>query len=196
MLRHKLNLSAALVFALVVTDMRPATGFETAPEYRLKAVYVYNFIKFVTWPQSSQSSKRAFVVCVVGDNPFGDELQFVQGKAVKDKVVQVDSRRELVHDPDHSLDLLRDCQMAFISRSERGRLHTILGALHGKPILTVSDIDGFVADNGMIGFSIRAHQVRININLRETRAAGLSVSSKLLEVANVVNGDSPPNGEH
>ena len=44
---------------------------DVALEYRVKAAYLYNFVKYVEWPGKGRSS---ILICIAGQNPFGDEL--------------------------------------------------------------------------------------------------------------------------
>ncbi len=40
-------------------------------ENEIKAVYLYNFIKFITWPQEPTTSD--INICIYGDSPFGQQ---------------------------------------------------------------------------------------------------------------------------
>ena len=54
-----------------------AAGHAEGPpdEYQVKAAFLYNFAKFVEWPQEAfQNQSEPLVVCVLGDNPFGRTL--------------------------------------------------------------------------------------------------------------------------
>ncbi len=77
--------------------------------------------------------------------------------------------------------------MLFISRSESGRLEQIVGSLRGRSILTVGDSENFVRRGGMISFVSERNKLRLRINRDLAAAAGLTISSKLLRVAEIVN---------
>src|SRR6266511_4381492 len=74
----------------------------------------------------------------------------------------------------------------FISRSEGDRPRAILAGLKNRPVLTVSDADGFAERGGMIRFVTDRNRIRLQLNLAATEAAHLTISSKLLRVAEIV----------
>src|SRR5262249_29493664 len=104
-------------------------------EYEVKAAFLYNFAKFVKWPDDA-SPGPTFVIAVLGDDPFGDVLdRTLAGKAVLDRKVEV---RRL-----HPADPVAGVQILFVSSSERPRVGEILKSLHGAAVLTVGEMDGF-----------------------------------------------------
>lgn len=55
-----------------------ARGHAQAPpsEYQLKGAYLYNFAKFIEWPPKAfEDGKVPFIIGVLGDNPFGGDLE-------------------------------------------------------------------------------------------------------------------------
>jgi hypothetical protein len=153
----------------------------SASEYQVKAAFVYNFAKFVDWPPTVFANAQAPLnLCIVGIDPFGAALEAIKDKTIKDRklVVQYKSRRE-------NLD---SCQSAFISASEREALALILGPLQDTPILTVSDVDGFLEAGGMINLITVANKIRFEVNLDAVRRAGLTISAQLLKLAAAVKG--------
>lgn len=156
----------------------PAQAQETAPtEYQIKAACLYNFIKFVEWPtQAYAGATSPTVIGVLGENVFGDDLE----KAIHDKVV---NHHPLQFKHFDSVKEVTNCQVLFISASEKKRFPEILEALRGKSILTVSESDHFLRDGGMINFVIVDLKVRFQINNEPARKAGLIISSDLLNLA-------------
>jgi hypothetical protein len=146
-------------------------------EYRVKAAYLYGFGRFVDWPTSAPAvAGKAFVVCVLGDDPFGRLLDDVATDAVmKDKPVAI--RRISTVEESGS------CHTLFIGASEGARLGRILDSLGERPVLTVSDAPGFAERGGMIGFFLDDNRVRFTVNLAATQEAGLRMNSELLRVA-------------
>ena len=84
------------------------------------------------------------------------------------------------------------CSVLFVSASEGHRLAEVLDQLRGRPILTVSDADGFAEAGGMIGLFIEDSRVRFAINLGAAESAHLTISSRLLNLARIVR--SSPKG--
>lgn len=162
---------------LVLLLSLPGLASAQAPEYDLKAAFLFNFVKFVEWPPSAFSGDRAPVtLCVYGEDPFGPTLDgVIQGE-------RVGERSLLVRRPD-SLDDLGACHVLFISRSESERLGEVLARVAGKPVLTVADTDGFLQAGGIINFVLEGSKVRFLINQKAAERNGLRISSRLLRLA-------------
>lgn len=151
-------------------------GTGTTREYTVKGAFIYNFALFVDWPPNAFASDSApFVIGVLGKNPFGQALEKMEGQSIKGRKVVV---RTLSNAEEGA-----DCQLVFISASERGRLHQILALLRKSHVLTVSDLDGFTDAGGMVNFVTIEDKVRFEINLKEARSAKLRISSQLLKLA-------------
>jgi len=175
--RILLTLSCMLLFAPA-----RAMGQGAFSEYQIKAAYLFNFLKFVEFPDDSFADPLApIVIGVVGDDPFGSSLpQVVVGKTVQG--------RDLVIRLYHPGENLRGAHILFISASERKRLPMILSDLRGSSVLTVADTPGFIDAGGMIQFLNENDRVRFAINLDAATRARLKLSSKLLSLAKVVGG--------
>ena len=72
------------------------------------------------------------------------------------------------------------CHVVFVADADFASVKT---AFHGKPILTVSDTDGFAEAGGMIGFVVSDNKIKIEVNPKAAAAAGLRVDAQLLEIA-------------
>jgi uncharacterized protein DUF4154 len=160
---------------------------ESLTEYQVKAAYLFNFLKFVEFPSEAFADPLApMVIGVVGEDPFGSALpQVVIGKTVQG--------RDLVVRLYRPGEELRGAHLLFISASERKRIPMILSSLHGTSVLTVSDAVGFVDAGGMIQFLKENDRVRFAINVDATNQAKLKMSSKLLSLAKVVDGNLKEN---
>lgn len=150
-------------------------------EYQMKAVFLYSFAKFVEWPEGAlKSSATPVTACILGESPFGDEIASVKGKPLENRVFNVRTVS--------AVPAAADCQMLFISSSERKRLPAILSQIKASPILTVGDWDGFAEGGGMINLKLEGGRIRLQINVEATQPSGLKLSAKLLGLAQIVNG--------
>lgn len=166
-----------LILASVLCVGTPAhSGAAGSPsaEYRIKVAFLYNFTSFVDWPEGSGAAS-GFTLCVLGDDPFGKQLDKLAGKPVKDTRLVV---RRLERP-----EFLEQCQLVFIGAMSSGQLNTTLALLDGLPVLTVSDIRGFTQLGGIIEFRNIANKIRFAINVDAAETAGLGISSKLLYLA-------------
>ncbi len=172
-----LRLTAAL---LLVCAARLGAQAAKASETQVKAVFLFNFAQFVDWPpEAVPDSQTPLVIGILGSDPFGDFLDAtVRGehRGARPFVVQRYQRVE---------DITR-CDILFISRSAGDRPEEILGRLKNRPILTVSDADGFAERGGMIRFVTDRSRIRLQVNPVAAEAAHLTISSKLLRVAEVI----------
>jgi hypothetical protein len=161
-----------------------AAAFASAApgEYQLKAVFLFNFVQFVEWPEAAFASADApIVIGVLGTDPFGPVLDEI----VRDEKI---AQRPLVVKRCARLEEAKSCHLLFISGSEESRFDQIIAQLRGRAILTVGDFDHFARRGGMIRFMSEKNRIRLRINLESARAAGLRLSSKLLRPAEIVGG--------
>jgi len=152
------------------------TSPSRAEEYdsaEIKVAFLYNFAKFVDWPERPDTSE--LVVGIYGENPFGPAWQHLGGKTVNGLPL----RRIEVSTPEEAA----GCQLIYFAPSVGDRLPGILAALRGRPVLTISDISGFTGAGGMIGLLEHERRIRFAINLDATRAAGLILDAQLLNLA-------------
>jgi YfiR/HmsC-like len=171
--------------APVISTPRAAAQSEALAEYQVKAAFLFNFAKFVEWPESAFADGRAPIVFgVVGENPFGADLSnIVRGQQIKGRPIRVGSFK--------FGDDLRGCHVLFVSASERTHLPQILSSLRGADALTVSDIDGFAVAGGVMQFVTEENRVRFLVNLEAVARTNLRINSKLLALAQVIHRTNP-----
>ena len=160
----------------------PAPGGRPVKEYDLKAAFLFNFAQFVEWPSEAFPSADApIIIGVLGDDPFGESLdEIVANEAVRN--------RRLVIKRFHSVEEIGPCHILFISPTESTSLSRVLASLRHRSILTVGETPDFATRSGMIGFVVSNKRLKLRINLAATRAAQLTISSKLLRQAQIVHG--------
>jgi hypothetical protein len=162
---------------LLLSGLKLSAQTPTSPEYQVKAVFLFNFAQFVDWPPKAfPEVQTPLVIGVLGEDPFGTYLdETVHGEKVKD--------RPLVVQRYHRVGEIKTCHVLFMSRSETDRLEQILASVKGRNILTVGDAEDFALRGGMIQLVTEKNKIRMRINLEAVKAAGLTISSKLLRVA-------------
>ena len=148
-------------------------------EYEVKAAYLYNFPKFISWPEHSFSTdSTAFNLCVLGENLFGDALLALQSKTINGKQVNI-AHKATAHEA-------LSCHLLFISRSESGSIDEILPLFEGLPIVTVSDFGGFAKSGGIIELSIKKGRIVFKINRGAAVRQRLGINASLLNLATEV----------
>lgn len=174
----------ALALALGPAALWPVHGQRLA-EYEVKAAFLFNFVKFVEWPAEALPAGGPLLICVLGDDPFGDALDAItKGERVGGHETAIRRFR--------SLDQVRSCQVLFVSLSERRQMPAVFEAVRGASVLTVSDIDRFAASGGMINFTKQNYRIGFEINPQAAERARLRISSKLLSLAKIVEGPGSP----
>jgi hypothetical protein len=161
----------------------PETGIPL--EQAVKAAYVYNFVKLVTWPKSPLTRTPTLSICILDDDFLADALD----TTVRDKRVM---GRPLAVGRFSRIDEVVPCAVLFVGRGMAGRLPQILQRLRGWPVLTVSDAEGFTSQGGMIGLFREDNRVRFEIGVAAAQAAGLQISSKLLRLSRPAPGRPCP----
>lgn len=168
--------ASSLACALMVASAQGATagGFS---QYEVTAAYLFNFSKFVEWPEGTfAGATDPISICVLGENPFGTLLQ----DAVKGKQV---NGREIVVREAPSISKISGCHIVFLASLGQEKLDQALVELADRPVLTVSDARS-VADRGaVIGLKLEDRRVRFEVNMTAAARAGLKLSSQLLKVA-------------
>jgi len=153
-------------------------------EYQLKAVFLYNFAKFVEWPAEAFPRTNApFIIGVLGQSPLGEELE----RTVRNKTL---NGHPFVIKYLKGISDMSGCHVLFVSPSERRRMSEILRIASQGSILTVSETDRFLQSGGMIRFFMEGNKVRFDINDEAAKSANLRISSKLLSVARRVETES------
>jgi hypothetical protein len=172
-----------LVLAVRLVSFAHPMGEQATPipEYRVKATFLFQFTQFVDWPSGAfRSSESPFVVGILGDDPFGSFLD----ETVRDEKAQ---GHPLIVERYQRLEDAANCQLLFVSRAESGRIRDIAAALRKRSTLIVGDTDGFAEGGGIVQFVTEQNKVHLRINLNAARVANLTISSKLLRLATVVN---------
>jgi len=152
-------------------------GQEAAPsEYQMKAAFLYNFAKYVDWPVSVLPEHAPLVIGVIGEDPFDGALDAIIRNKVIGGHALIARHIALLHD-------VTNCQVLFISSSEKKHWPEITKTLEGSSVLTVSENwDQFIAGGGMIYFFMEDRRVCFDINDIAARKANLNISSKLIQL--------------
>lgn len=147
-------------------------------EAQVKAAYVLNFAKFTGWPAAALGAGGALQICVYGNAETSAAFTGIQGKSVQGRDVQV----RLAPRPGD----LSACHALYIDGSERAQSAAALKMVSGRPILTVSDIEGFADAGGMLQLVLVDGRIRFDANREAARSSGLQLRSQLLSLARMI----------
>ncbi len=153
---------------------------QSAPEHEVKAAFLFNFTKFVTWPPLPV--KGPFRVCVVADQATTVAID----RAMQNETI-LDHKAETIIPT--SIEQARSCQILFVGRDAAGRGAALLAAVRQHPVLTVGDAGDFLErGGGIIQFVIEEGRIRFDVNLPHAARATLSINARMLRVARQVKG--------
>jgi hypothetical protein len=175
--------TAAIVVALgpAARAVEPEAG---SLEYPVKAAFLFQFARFVEWPEDAAESGSPFEICVVGGDPFGAALErAIEGKRVNGRALAVKRFR--------GLEELRPCPILFVGPEERRLWPAVLDRVGATPTLTVGEGREFVEAGGVIGFLVEDNRVRFAVNVGAAGRSHLRLSSRLLAVARSTGIEDP-----
>jgi hypothetical protein len=184
--RYLFQAAFALVIGLSLVCIRPgnAPAEEAANlEYRIKAAYLYNFTKFIAWPGENMGAADPFTLAIIGKDPFGGTLAPLTQKRVKGRPIQIFRLGKYEGIP--------QVDMLFISSQDPDEIKGILAGLRSSATLTVGESPAFTGKGGMISFYTEKKKIRFEINTKAIRQKGFKVSSQLLKLARIVDGEAP-----
>jgi len=174
--KGSLRIWQAIMIALLIGLAPSAASAKTAASasaYAVEANYLSKFAAFVEWPQSAFDSPTApLTICVSGQDPFGQMLdEKVRGQHINDHPLIV-----------HHGETVRSgmpCHILYVGGEAS---EEALQAIKHEPVLTVTDRGG-AGTGGMIQFTTVGRRVRFTIDQAAAQEGGITISSKLLELA-------------
>ena len=168
----------ALLASLFVAATSHASRAEdrNTLEYAVKATFVYKFAPFVTWPGAAPGN-GAFPICVSGSDHVSPLIAVaVRGQEIDGHPITV---RQVT-----SAEGIEGCSILYVATSNLQDARALLSAARGKPVLTITD--GGDSVHGIIAFHVMDGHVRFDIDEDLATESKLTISSKLLQLANTV----------
>lgn len=202
-----LNLPTGTVFsAWAMADSTDAKSVE----YQLKAAFLYNFMKFIEWPQgaggdgdNNSQKKTPITLCVLGTDLFGKHLDNLTKKEVKERSIRIVrlegfEQYQKTHPGitpqqyfEDQKQAIESCHLLFISQSEERLMSDLVTFTDPIAVLTVSDISGFAKNGGVIEFVMEVNKIRFEVNIVSAERKKLKISSQLLQLAKEVHKNRP-----
>jgi hypothetical protein len=170
--RHQIKIFLLLALLLSHSAQTAVAVAEQPDSRSLIAALNYNFAKYADWP--GEVHAKSIDLCYFTDT-FKNSFNQLHDKAIFDKPV---STRQI-----KDVEQTGRCHLVYIDRSERDILQRLFVYLRDKPVLTVSDITGFVDDGGMIEIVKRDNKFRFKVNMSRMQSSNLKMSSQVLKLA-------------
>jgi hypothetical protein len=176
--RRRSTISRALVVLALLLGARLEAQAVT-DEAQVKAMFVFNFLKFVEWPADGSSGAKDFVVLIIGEGATADATaHFLESKTIGERQVVV--RRSRWDQP------VAGARAAFVVERDGKKLHRVLDASAAAGVLTIGEGEDFATRGGVIGLLVQDRKVRFDVDTSAARTAHLRVSSKLLALTRTV----------
>lgn len=148
-------------------------------EDQVKAAFVFNFAKFVEWPESALSSANVLNLCVTSQDKMTNALKLLNQREAQGHVLRVID----ITAPEKLEDYA--CHMLFITDSEQKRQHQWLAKVQNQAVLTIADNLAFIKQGGMISLYTEDSRVQFVVNQSVTQGTGLKISARMLQLARV-----------
>lgn len=179
--RSTIPVAVLAAFVLAFGPVAHAQSLE-ASEPQVKAAFVLNFAKFVTWPAPAFASPQApLIVCSTARDAFAAALSALDGRVVQGHEVKV-RRHARGDDP-------KGCHVLVVAGAEENRGADWIRLTAGQPTLTVGDGEGFAEAGGIIGLVNAGNRIQFDINSAAAQRNGLTLSSQLLRLARNIRGE-------
>ncbi len=184
--RRSLLRAVLLAVALLVGVRAEAQA--PMDESQVKAMFVYNFLKFVEWPVAATAgAKDPFVVLIIGEGSTADATEhFLESKTIGERPIVVRRTRS---EPSFA-----GVRAAFVVERDGKKLQHILDAAAVAGVLTIGEGDEFATHGGVIGLLVENRKVRFDVDTTAAQSARLRVSSKLLALTRNVRSSSDRSG--
>ncbi|AFM05744.1 hypothetical protein Fleli_3424 [Bernardetia litoralis DSM 6794] len=174
-------LSKAL-FIFLIGFLFSFIAFPSKAQYsptQIKIALIVHFIEHTTFPSEAfKSPKEMIQIGILGDDPFGDELEsFLMHYKINGRGLRV-RRKKNASD-------LWGCQVIYISKSEQNKLTDILDYFRRYPTLTIGDnLKGFIEQCGIINFvTVGDKPYRFELNIEAAQKSNLGLDVGLFRMA-------------
>ena len=146
---------------------------------QLMSVYLLHFANYIQWPKKVFSDDEMFTLCTFADDRLASFVSELADEQVLGRRIQI-----LYQPP---LDKLASCQIVFFQHDFIQQFIEYKSSIDNLPILSVSDAEDFNETGGVIEYYLQDNKLRFAINLNLAQRYGLTISSKLLRLAKIVN---------
>jgi hypothetical protein len=146
-----------------------------AQDEQLKAIFVYNFTRYVSWPQKEGN----FIIVVLGKSPIYNELVNI---ATKKKVGTLDIEVKTINTPEE----ITNCHMVYVPYSKTGLLPDLLPRARNNHIFIISEKEGSCKSGAGINFTNKDGKLSFEISKTNLDNCGLTVSQGLMKLGVVV----------
>ncbi|HEX7026416.1 MAG TPA: YfiR family protein [Gammaproteobacteria bacterium] len=166
------------MFHLLALAVSPVQGRVSQVDlsYQVKAAYIYNILKFVSFPESALHVEGVLNVCVLGEDRFGTALDEINGAGVPQGVINI------IHLDDGKPMSWGDCNALYVVETEKRNIKSILSRVDSKAILTIGEFAPFIQYGGLIELFVQDDSIRFRINEDLVKETDFQVAAQLVQL--------------
>jgi hypothetical protein len=154
-------------------------GTSNGQKEKYQSLFIYNFTKYIKWPESYNSGK--FVIGVYGNSPI---IEAINSMAASKKMTG--NGAVIVVREYNTVDEIDDCNILFVSESAIANLEQIDKHVASKPILIVTESPGMATQGSVINFVEKDGKMKFELNESKASSHGLIVSASLTNLAIII----------
>jgi hypothetical protein len=161
----------ALIALLLVGT---AVNAQDKPMHEIHAQMIYNFLKYIQWPNDAEPGE--FVVGVMGeDDVFNTLKTYYDGKPKGAKKYSI---RKLA-----SASEAATCAVVYLGKNKTKEFESIKAAIVGKSVLTITDSFNLGKKGSCINFKVIDEKLKFELNQASVTGSNLKVSTQLSSMA-------------
>jgi hypothetical protein len=167
-----------ILIALTPSFTPDNQGDKVDTKAKIKAVYIYNFTKYIEWPADYQASD--FTIAILGENQslYNELTNMSKVKKVDNKPFKI----KLISDVSE----IGKSHIVYIPDENRSNLAKALVNTKGKSALIVTETTGYAKKGASINFIILGGTQKFELNKSTAESNNLKVSSTLANIAVLV----------
>jgi len=160
-----------LVAALLISG---SAFSQDRPMHEVHSMMVYNFTKYVQWPDHSATGE--FIIGVVGNTDIFNTLNgWYGGKPRGSKTYIIKKFNSAAE--------VTDCHVLYIDKSKSGEFDNVNDKVKGKGTLIITDKSGLGEKGSSINFKLVDNKLKFELNQKAIEASNLKVSGALSSMA-------------
>lgn len=144
------------------------------PVHEVYSMMVFNFTKYVQWPDHAASGE--FVIGVVGNTDIYNTLNGWYGGKPRGSKTYIIKKYNSVAE-------ITDCHVLYIDRSKSGDFEALVDKIKGKGTLVITDKNGLGEKGSAINFKTVDNKLKFELNQKAIEASNLKVSGALSSMA-------------
>lgn len=145
-------------------------------EYNLKAAFLYRFLDYVEW---NNTSEEPLTIAILGESGmYAPLLEISKVRRTGARQMRV---RQII-----SVSEIGGSQVVFVSRNYKFGIEPVISRTTDRPTLIVSEQKGDAEKGSHINFLISENKLKFEVNLRTASRSGIKIGSQLLQHATLI----------